>query len=550
MIFLKRHSFSIIFTAILAVAIFFRLYHLTSLPPSLFSDEVDIGYQAQILNQNGTDYFGNKLPVHFHSFSDYQPGIGIYLTSIFEKITGNPDLSVRLPSALFGILVVILLYLITKSPIIGFLAAISPWAIHYSRTGFAVSGMLSVILLGIYLWLKYLSSYQRKYLFLSLVSFCLSPYFYSTANLFLFFIPILLYLVWHQSINKISSKTKILLLLTTLVMIGPLIKNTLKGQSGHRFSYIGIFTMPHREQVVDNFRYQDALVNHPQQIGVATAPSSYFFHNKYQLIFQRFIDNYAASFSSYFLLLRGDANARHGFGNHGLVYFIDGFFIFIGLISVFRKKDSVKLATFFLYFLILSPVPFALTRDSDSPHATRLILMLPSLLYFSCQGIKYVISRYRLLKLPVIILYLLSFVSFWHYYYYHYPQDSAMAWHTGIKKTVQATNNLSAPALIFSDSYEPFLPFFLLYHPYNLLPNSSIADHISQVNNTSFSGKKLDQQFYFGHINWSDLSQFAPNTIFIVPKSEYQGVPNNHLTTIQLIKKTYVNQEEFYLLRL
>jgi len=140
---------------ILILALFLRRYHLETLPPSLFSDEADAGYQALIFNQNQTDYYGNKFPTHFHSFADWRTSLYIYSVSFFQKLSSNPELAVRLPSVFFSVASVYLFYLITNSPLAALLLAISPWSIHYGRSGFEVSGMLAAFLAGLYFWKKY-----------------------------------------------------------------------------------------------------------------------------------------------------------------------------------------------------------------------------------------------------------------------------------------------------------------------------------------------------------------------------------------------------------
>lgn len=154
--------------AIIFLSGFVRIYHLNILPPSLFYDEIDAGYQAQNFNQNKTDYYGNKFPIHFHSFGDFRTSLYIYSISLIKKIIPDLDVSIRLPSAIFGVLSVFIIYLITKSLIPSFLVAISPWAIHYSRIGFEASGMLLFIFLGIYFWQKFLKKSNTYNLYLSI----------------------------------------------------------------------------------------------------------------------------------------------------------------------------------------------------------------------------------------------------------------------------------------------------------------------------------------------------------------------------------------------
>jgi len=509
---------------IIFTASFFRLSNISNLPPSLFADEVDAGYQADTFNRHLSDYFGNRFPTHFHSFSDWRTSAYIYSISFTKLFVSNPQFSVRLPSAIFSILSVLIFYLITRSKLSALLLAISPWSIHYGRTGFEVSGMIFCFLLGIYFL-------QNKRYFFSVFFFALTPYFYSTAKLFLILLfPIILYF-FRSSIFSLKPKKLILLSIFSLVCLLPLITDTISGKSGYRFSYIGIFTMPHREQIVDTLRYEDILISHPSEVGVPTPKTSFLFHNKYQLVVQKFIQNYLSAFSTDFLFINGDSNVRHGFGGHGLLYSFEIFLFFIGL-YIWLKNPSL-IGKLFLAILLIAPIPFALTRDSSSAHATRLIFMLPSLIYF----ISIAVSKYKFL----IILYLFSTISFWHFYTLHYPQASARQWHTGMKQTVLQTighdNNI-----YFSSKYESFVPFFLYYYPYTSIPQ------FQEFNNDSFSGLTLDNRFYFGNINANNLSNLSPNSILVIPQSEYSSNQYNHLRVINKISKSYINQEEFYLL--
>ncbi|MDD4938342.1 MAG: glycosyltransferase family 39 protein [Candidatus Shapirobacteria bacterium] len=537
--------------AIVFLAALTRLYHLDTIPPSLYYDELDAGYQAQIFNKNHTDYYGNSFPVHFQSFGDFRTSLNLYSIALIQKIIHDPDLSVRIPSAIFGILSVFIIYLISKSLIPSFLLAISPWAIHYSRIGFEASGMLFFILLGIYFWQRFIKQNKVYNLYLSSLFFCLSPYFYSTSKLFLIFVALTLIIVSRREIFSLSFKKIIFLTLFTLLVITPMGIDTIKGKSGFRFKYIGIFTQPHSEQVVDSLRFEDAAIDHPNQIGLKTTFVSQLMHNKYQLIVKRFIKNYFSSFSSEFLLIGGDSNIRHGFGgNFGLIYLIDSVFIILGLVYFLSQKKKSKLSSLFFWLLIFSPIPYALTRDTDSPHATRLILMLPSLIYFSYLGIVYSVKKYSWTKYIIFSAYFISFFIFCHYYKYHYPNQSAMAWQTGMKETIIASKDYSSSNVVFSDKYISFVSFFLYYFPYSLSTGDSIQNHLVPISNDSFSGQILDQQFYFGRINWSNLTKFSPETIYVLPKSEYQTESlSSSFEILKYIPKKYTNQEEFYIIK-
>lgn len=527
---------------ILLLSSFLRLYQLDTLPPSLYSDEVDAGYQALVFNQNQTDYFGNKFPTNFHSFADWRSSLYIYFISFFQNITNNSELAIRLPSVFFSVVSIFLFYLLTNSLTASLLLSISPWSIHYGRTGFeAVSGMIAAFLACLYFWKKYTQKQSLKYLLLSVFSFVFTTYCYSTARLFIIFFALILANIYSQFIKKIKVSHLLYAGFFALILISPLAIDTINGRAGYRFSYISIFSDPQLSKDTDYLRYRDIYTTHRNETGVVTPLSSKIFHNKYNLVFQKFLSNYFSSFSTSFLFITGDQNPRHGFGTQGLLYYVDFFLIILGLINILKFNPGDKLGRLFITILIFAPIPFALTRDSLGPHSTRLILMLPSLIYLSWQGIVY-LSRYSKYFLPIIgLIYLISFSNFWHYYRFDYPQESAMAWHSGLKEAVVASLKYEQP-IYYSGKYEPFLPFFLYYQPY--LPQNPPADNIKHLNTAYFDGSTIENKYFFGNINWSGLSQLSTPSIFIVPKSESAQVPSN-LKLLEEIKKKYINSEEF-----
>src|SRR3989344_7150406 len=139
--------------SILVIASVFRFWKLDLLP--LFGDEVDVGYQAYSLLKTGKDYMGQTLPTYIHSLSEWRAPLFIYATIPSVAIFGLNEWGVRGGAAFFGVLGVLLIYLLGKklwNEKIGLLSAILlailPWHIHYSRAAFEVTLLLDLILLG------------------------------------------------------------------------------------------------------------------------------------------------------------------------------------------------------------------------------------------------------------------------------------------------------------------------------------------------------------------------------------------------------------------
>lgn len=552
---------------ILTFSFFNNTYKILENPPSLFSDEVDASYQAFIFNHQHSDYFGNKFPIHFHSFSDWRTSLYIYSIALTQVFTGHSDLSARLPAAIYGTLTIFIFFLITNRlfknktwALIGtFLLSLSPWLIHYSRTGFEVSGMVFVILLGIYFWIKFIQEKKNLFLILSIISFILSIYFYSTAKLFLVFVFIILYILWFKTINSLSLKTKITTVLIILLFCLPFISDTIRGRAGYRFSYINIFSDPTVSKTVDYQRQEDSFMIFGPQIGLKPMLSSKIFHNKIAQWSGVFIKNYFSSFSTEFLFLKGDGNLRQGFQTAGYLLYPDSLFCIIGISIVFlkRKSKNNKIYLFFLISLISAPIPFALTRDSIFPHATRLIIMLPFLIFFSLLGIKrlFEITKSKSLIALILIIYFVCFARFNHQYFYHYPNISAREWHTGMKQAVLSSleNKDKYEKIYYSNSYEPFMPFFLNYSKY--LPKDTTiapANSFKWDNTNYFTGIQTEDKFYLGNIEWSPLlaSKPDPKNLYIITQKDLLTLQNlkANITQIKKIDKKYTEQEAFYLI--
>ena len=557
---------------IIVFSLFIYIYKTTSFPPSLFSDEADANYQAFVFNNRGTDYFGNKFPIHFHSYSDWRTSLYIYSIAMVQKFVGHVDFAARLPSAIFGSFSVFVFYLILKNlfknqtwSIIGsFLFSITPWLFHYSRIGFEATGMLLFLLLGFYFWIKFINQKKDKFVILSEISFITTLYFYSTAKLFLFFIAITLLVLWFKTIINTSLKTKMILLLIGIITLFPFLSDTLKGRSGYRFSYINIFSDPTVSKTVDYLRYEDSVMVSGQQIGLKPMLISKISHNKIAQWLEMFVKNYFSAFSTEFLFLKGDGNLRQGIETAGNLLFPDLLLIIIGISSIFIKKSSNhKFYLFFLISLICAPIPFALTRDSAFPHATRLILMLPFLSLFSLLGLKKIfeISKSKIIIGLFLFLYILCFARFSHQYYFHYPNISAKEWHYSMKEAVLKSKDINYPKTYFINSYEPFTPFFLNYSEY-LPSNKTISPASSLVseNNQFFTGMQTENKYYLGNIEWSILFNNLPiNSLFVIPSRDLIRVQNslqeynkNHsqkinFNQIDKINKKYTEQEEFYL---
>ena len=87
-----------------------RLFQLGSIPAILNRDEAALAYNGYLLSQTGKDEWGKIWPPTLESFGDYKlPGYPLILAILF-KFLPLSDGVVRLPSAFFGIILIVVAF--------------------------------------------------------------------------------------------------------------------------------------------------------------------------------------------------------------------------------------------------------------------------------------------------------------------------------------------------------------------------------------------------------------------------------------------------------
>lgn len=153
----KSRKELLIVLTILAIAAFFRLYDLSSVPPGLYPDEAMNGNNALVSLETAPLAGEFKL---FYPDNNGREGLFINIQAIFINFLGNEAWVLRLVSAIFGILTVWGLYLLAKelfdkniAYLSSFLLAISFWHVNFSRIGFRAIMLPFILVFGFYfLW--------------------------------------------------------------------------------------------------------------------------------------------------------------------------------------------------------------------------------------------------------------------------------------------------------------------------------------------------------------------------------------------------------------
>lgn len=491
---------------VLLLAAFLRLYQLGSVPGHLTPDEAALGYNAFSILQTGKDEHGQLLPVIFKSFGDYKPGLYVYLTVPFVGIMGLNEFAVRLPSALFGIMSVYLVYLLASeikkflgseyrafSIVVSLLLAINPWHIHFSRGAWEANVALTLTIAGIYFFIKGLNI--QKYLYLSLASFVLTVYTYQGAKLASVVVIIVLAASFWKRVIKIKRLILVRLVLIGLLASAPIILS-LFSESAGRLKVFSLFSYPRGEEVVKAFINQS-------EVSVGSA-EYYMFYSEAQHYAKGLVSRWLNHYSPKFLFIEGDwNNPRHGAPYHGMLLLSDLALLSAGFVAFSRNKWTEGKKLIFLW-LLLASLPSALSRDSVN--AVRALNMVVPLVLLSSLGMSWSLTK---LRRPAIFLsfmvYLLNFAYFANLYFVHLNPRLAPYWEFGQRETAQAVWAIQDryDEVIVEKSYgQPYI-YYLFYEEYD--PAIYQREKIFKAGDSHDVGMvEKFGKFYFSDYIWAE----------------------------------------------
>jgi len=498
---------SLLIAFVILLAFVLRFYHLNLTPSSLYWDEVSLGYNAYSILKTGRDEHGKFLPfTNFTAFGDYKPPGYIYAAVPAIAVLGFNEFSVRFPSAFFGVLTVAITYLLTKrifrrekiALFAGFFLAISPWHIQFSRGAFEANVGLFFSSLGIYLFFKFAKD-NKIYLLFSALSFIAAIYTFTGQRLF---VPLIVIILLVQFRKEIFSNLKIVVItgVISAILFWPLFRFTTQTIEGKlRFNEVAIFKDldPINQSIVyrqgDNFSWWSAVL-----------------HNRRLFYLNEYLSGYFDAFSPTFLFTRGDVNPRLSIQGIGELYYFDILLVLAGAYFLFAKKHKYSL--FILSWLLISPLGQATARET--PHALRMIHMLPTYQILSAVGIYYICRYINFKKTVILIPPVIAFFLFYylHIYYVHWPIKYSGEWQYGYKEAVEITKKHYGQVdnvIVTKSQGRPYI-YFLFYmqiDPRNYWQNSKVTR----------------DEFYFYEVDGFDkidfgesASQVKSNTLYVL----------------------------------
>lgn len=314
-------------------------YKFAVIPQNLSFDEVEFAKLALSLDSKQYSVYSIQATGHSTLY--------FYIILASLKIFGINTFALRLPSAVFGVLNGLILFIILsriyRNKMIAFFTVClflsMRWYFNFARFSFEATFLLFLELVSLMFILKFLSNRKKPEipdLIISGIFAGLSFHSYYPGRIF-FILPLLIILMTS------AKKYVAIFLICVGMIILPLISYTVM-HTDVRMSQISFLSDP-------------------------------------EISIQNKVNGMLSNISKTALMpfLIGDMNGRHNFPGKPAVNPIPAMLFAAGIVSALKKRSSL---TWFLYLLI-SIIPTLLTSPNDNPNMLRTFTVLPAFVYFA-----------------------------------------------------------------------------------------------------------------------------------------------------------------------
>lgn len=491
---------------ILLVAAGLRIVLLDRRPAGFTWDEAALGYNAYSLLKTGRDEYGKVLPVVLKSFGDYKPGLYAYFAVPSVAVLGLNEFATRLPSAVFGTLLIVVVYLLTQNIFASLLLAIMPWAIHFSRGAWEANVALTLTALAALLFIR------RRYL-QSALFFGLTVLTYQGAKMFTPLLIISLLLVYRTNIKLLVKPLILLVFLVFPVLIG------LGTQSG-RLKVFSVFSYTRRGDTIQEIIKQDN--------------SNTFLFSLFHLelvnqgrgVVQRYLNH----LSPYYLFIAGDwQNLRHSIPYYGYLHIPEIVTILIGLVVLLRTNN--QLTKLLIAWLLLAPLPAAFSRDLVS--GVRSLPLLVPLAVISGIGLTKLL-RHRILFYFYALILLFFFCYYLDLNFRHSPYFTSQQWLYPYKSAMQTVTKYQNEydRTIFTNSLGQPYVFVLFYNQIDPRLYQSQSQLTTNPQGDVGEVRKFDK-FIFKKVDWP-AERGMTSTLFVGDKYELPEQDMNQVNVVRL----------------
>jgi len=379
----SARKYRVALAGVLIVAGAFRLVGLDRFPPAINQDEAVHAYDTYCVRTVGMDHWGQRWPIFFRSFgaADYHAGVYHYVLLPIQALLGMNVLSTRLPAALLGTLHVAFVYLLLRrlydrriALLAAMLLAVCPWAVLLSRIAFEVALCPGLTMLG--LWLLARSGVNRpeservrpaEALALGLAGLALGLAMW-TYNAYRIIVP--------------------LLLVGGGVLFAPWVRGFLRRPNGWRGAGVAVagFVLALSPFLWATVRTPEQAWGRALHISILGSGSDFF------AALPKIARAYLIHFHPDFLFFRGDRIQQDP--GWGQLHHLHMLLLPLGLWRVVRRARTERFGWFVVYWILVSPLPAALTLP-ESPNWTRASGVLPAYDLLAAFGLSLVLEAAR-----------------------------------------------------------------------------------------------------------------------------------------------------------
>lgn len=525
---------------ILALGLIVRIVRLDSIPPGLNRDEAAMGYNAYSLLTKGVDEHGVPWPISLESFGDWKLLPYPLLTTLPVLFLGLSETSTRLPSALSGTFSILLVFLIMKaifktekhSNLLSLMGsmffAFLPWNIYFSRAAYEANVSLTFFLAGLLFFLKSLT--KPKMALFGAIFFVLSITTYYAA---IFFVPI--FLVGFILLFRPKDKWIIAVSAVFISFVFIIVLITLTGWKSRN---TGIGILAQKYGIYKNVDQARNAFHDLPELPVK------LIHNSNTFFVKEVVSRYLNFFTPQFLVENGGESTQHNAFDSGNLTFFDFIFLITGIIFLFKKPSKENYLM--LFWLFLSPVIAALTKDG--PQYTRSIFAAGVIPMISAYGLYRLFILNKIFYL-ILLIYPISQLFYLDRYFWHFPLNSAKSWNSSSKVMAKAVlqNEDKYSKIIFGeDDRSPYI-YILFYKKADPQEFQKTARYYP----VTFDGfrfiKSFDKFIFTKSINWGKLQEWATEKSFKRQKILFVGqrekIPDSFINEIgkipnlRLVKK-------------
>lgn len=420
--------------AIVSIGFLMRLVKLDQLPYGVTPDEASQGVAAASIAFNGRDEWGELPSLTLKSFLDYKAPLLTLLMVPGIKLFGLNVWTLRLPSALFGTLTLIVFYYLVnhwltnigkqKATLISLIAtlsmALSYNHIAFSRMALEANMALFWVFLSILIYEKK-RNYPLSYLFafLAMVS-------YHSAKLF---VPVIfVYMILRDAYEFRTFKSRTTFIKISIIALMFAVVTFGHGSSrAADVSILSYLTQPTEESA--KMRY------FAQAGGYLDPITSRLIYNKVTHFFDKFTENAFSYLSPAFWFTEGGREITYAIiPGHGLFPWWTMPIIFVGFVWSFGEKRLRGFLLWCFVWLVAAILPAALTKEGYRPN--RIINLTGLFEIYLAFGLAYLFDKYRkysaLILAGVVLLYATSTVAILSAWLIevpvNYPTHMSMHW--------------------------------------------------------------------------------------------------------------------------